>query len=179
VSFQAQVTSPLVMAQADLSLAVLEAPFHPPPRERRQQQPRQARPGRSVGDEGFHLAGVQDIAGNHPNVPWAGQAAVVLRIEPDGFHLLGHRPFFSVLHTPRFPALLPQPRIALPEFLHRPRRGAARHQSRHLAPSPTPPAIRPHNQAVNRVGGERGREASPDAYQRVAGLVVSLGSVPP
>ena len=39
--------------------------------------------------------------------------------------------------------------------------------------------IRPHNQAMIRVGGEQGRGASHDAYYRVPRLAVSSGKVAP
>jgi len=41
------------------------------------------------------------------------------------------------------------------------------------------PVIRARNQAMIRIGGEQGRAASPDAFQRVAGPVVFLGSIAP
>src|SRR5579883_1025743 len=64
VTFQPQVATALVMVPPDLTLVVLEAPLHAPPREGDSQQGPQRSPGRCVAEEVLDLRRVQDVAGD-------------------------------------------------------------------------------------------------------------------
>lgn len=62
VTFQPQVTPPLVLVQSDLGFLVLEATFHSPARKSDQEQGPHTRAGRCVAHKELQLRGVQHVA---------------------------------------------------------------------------------------------------------------------
>src|SRR5512135_523667 len=139
VTLQAHVPPAFVVIQPDLSLLVLEATLHTPPREPNQQQRPDRGLRRCVADEELHLRGVQDIAGDDQMHRFAWQTVLPLGSESAVLDLPDHRPLVAVLDTPAPPGLVAEftPGEQLVDPLCR---GTAAGQPRDLA-APTTPVL--------------------------------------
>src|SRR5208337_724852 len=112
MAFQPQIAATLVLIQADLTLVVLEASFHAPPREGHQQQGRYSGFRRCVAHEEFDLGGLQDIAGHHQVEPLSGQAVGVFDRDHDVLTFPHHWPLLAVLDMEPLPGPIAQPWVA-------------------------------------------------------------------
>ena len=65
MAFESRITSPLVMVQADLAFAVLEAPLDAPPRESRQEDCAHRHLRRSIAHKELHPHRIQHMTRDH------------------------------------------------------------------------------------------------------------------